>query len=124
MSCSPPPAIASEAVSSSIAPVLVAYNSSVASVLEAQASLESRLKAVLAELASAQASHSAGSSAEIVAYAGRVEALRRKLEGVESVMSRVQGRLQGLQTAVTAVELREIEDAKRSAAAAASGSRQ
>ena len=107
-------AAAAAAVVSSIAPILASYNASVDGVLAGHAALEGRLRAVLAELAAAQAAHSAPATAQLADYAGRVEALRRRLEGVAAVMGRVQGRLAGLQGAITNVELKD-----RAAAAAA-----
>jgi CII-binding regulator of phage lambda lysogenization HflD len=106
------------AVAASLAPVLATYSGSVASVLQGQAALEAQLRGVLAELAGAQGGgDAAGASARMGEYAGRLEALRRRLEGVGGVMARVQGRLERLQQTVTQVELRERE-AQRSAAAA------
>ena len=107
------------AIAAALAPALATYSGSVASVLQGQAALEAQLRGVLSELAGAQGGHdAAGATARMGEGAGRVEALRRRVEGVGGVMARVQGRLERLQQAVTQAELRDRE-AQRSAAAAA-----
>ena len=120
----PPPQMASaepaatDAVVLSLTPLLATYQHSVGGVLAGQASLEGKLTSLLAALKEAQGLHSEGGSAQMREYAGRVEALRHRLDGVAGVMGRVQGRLERLQATVTKVEIRDLE-AQRSGAAAA-----
>jgi hypothetical protein len=107
------------AIAAALGPVLATYSGSVASVLQGQAALEAQLRGVLGELAGAQGGHdAAGATARMGEGAARVEALRRRVEGVGGVMARGQGRLERLQHTITQAELRDRE-AQRSAAAAA-----
>lgn len=71
-----------------------------------------------AELREAEAKESNDPSAALGVHARRVEALRKRLEGVAYTMSRVQLRLDGLTSVVTKAEDKKRKE--RSAAASAS----
>jgi hypothetical protein len=105
----------SSALASALSPLISAYAAQLAAARASQTSLQAKLSAVLQELRASQASADDGEVAKMGAAAARVEALRRRLEGVAGLMGKVSARLEGLQGAVTRKEAEAAAAAKRAA---------
>jgi hypothetical protein len=91
--------------SASLQPLLDAYQGSFSAARASQEALHGRLTAVLQTLRDAQGASDEAEVSRLGGAATRVESLRKRLEGVAELMTRVQARLEHLQGAVTAREV-------------------